>query len=56
MSNQRCLCTVCYIDEDDDDYDCDDDIDCVQDKSDEASGGEEFMDIFAKKIDYDRAK
>ena len=49
MSNQRCLCTVCYNDQDDDDCDCDDDIDCVQDKSDEASGGDEFMDIFAQK-------
>ena len=45
MSNQRCLCTVCYNDEDDDDCDCDcdDDIDLVQDNS------EEFMVIFAQK-------
>ena len=54
MSNQRCLCTVCYNGEDDDDYDCDDDIDRVQDDSDEVSGGDEFMDI--QKIDYDQAK
>ena len=49
MSNQRCLCTVCYNDEDDDDCDCDDDIDRVKDNSDEVSGGDEFMDIFAQK-------
>lgn len=49
MSNQRCLCTVCYNEEDDDDYNCDDDIDRVQDKSDEVSVGDEFMDIFAQK-------
>ena len=45
MSNQRCLCTVCY----NDDYNCDDDVDRVQDNSDEVSGGDEFMDIFAQK-------
>ena len=49
LSNQRCLCTVCYNEEDDDDYNCDDDIDRVQDKSDEVSVGDEFMDIFAQK-------
>ena len=49
MSNQRCLCTVCYNDEDDDDCDCDDDIYPVQGISVEVSGGDEFMDIFAQK-------
>ena len=41
---------MCYNDEDDEDYDCDDDIDLVQDNSDEVSGVDEFLDIFAKRL------
>ena len=49
MSNQRCLCTVCYNCENDDGNDCDDNIDLFLDNSDEVSGGDDFMDIFAHK-------
>ena len=49
MSNQQYLCTACYNDEDDDDCDCNDDIDRVQENSDEVCSGDEFMDIFAQK-------